>query len=158
MNKRITTALLASGLMLGGIGTAQMAFAQDAEPEPSPGVEVQDETEDQVRPDREPGERRRGCGHGLETAAETIGIDVEDLRTALDEGQSIAEVAEANGVDPQEVIDAMVAESTERLDAKVDEGRLTAEEADERLAEKSERIEDRVFGVDTEADVPAVAA
>lgn len=55
-------------------------------------------------------------GERLETVAELLGIEVEDLRAALSEGQSVAEVAEANGVDPQTVIDQLVADGTERLE------------------------------------------
>ncbi|MFP5256255.1 MAG: hypothetical protein ACLGI8_10455 [Acidimicrobiia bacterium] len=63
----------------------------------------------------------RGFGHHdrgahLETVAEVIGISVEDLRAALADGQSIAEVAEANGVDRQDVVDALVEEAMARLD------------------------------------------
>jgi prolyl-tRNA editing enzyme YbaK/EbsC (Cys-tRNA(Pro) deacylase) len=51
----------------------------------------------------------------IRTAAEAIGIDVGELRAALRDGQTIAQVAEANGVEPQDVIDALVARSTERI-------------------------------------------
>jgi hypothetical protein len=52
---------------------------------------------------------------GLDVIAETIGIDAETLREELVGGATIAEIAEANGVDPQAVIDALVAEFTERV-------------------------------------------
>jgi len=64
-------------------------------------------------------------GHGgarleaLTTAAETIGVTVEELRIALRGGQTIAQVAEANGVDPQAVIDALVAEVTANLEQRI---------------------------------------
>ena len=38
----------------------------------------------------------------------TIGISEDDLRAALQDGQTLAEVATANGVEPQAVIDALV--------------------------------------------------
>ena len=41
--------------------------------------------------------------------ADTIGIPVEDLVAALKDGQSIAQVAEANDVERQAVVDALVA-------------------------------------------------
>lgn len=55
-------------------------------------------------------------GMKLEAAAEAIGISVDDLKSALKEGKTIAEVAEANGVDRQTVIDALVAAGNEQLD------------------------------------------
>ena len=60
-------------------------------------------------------------GERLDAAAEAIGITEDELRTALEGGQSIAQVAEANDVDVQTVIDALVADATERLEAAIDE-------------------------------------
>jgi len=42
--------------------------------------------------------------------AGVIGISEDDLKTAIQSGQSIADIAKAHGVDPQKVIDALVAE------------------------------------------------
>lgn len=85
-------------------------------------------------------------GPGLDAAAETLGLSVEDLRTALSEGQSLADVAAANGVDVQSVVDALVAEAQAHMAEKVAEGDLTQEEADERLATVTERITAMVNG------------
>jgi hypothetical protein len=57
---------------------------------------------------------------GLDVIAEAIGIDAETLREELAGGSTIAEIAEANGVDPQVVIDALVAEYTERVTSLVE--------------------------------------
>jgi hypothetical protein len=57
---------------------------------------------------------------GLDVIAEAIGIDAETLREDLAGGATIAEIAEANGVDPQVVIDALVAEYTERVTSLVE--------------------------------------
>ncbi len=96
----------------------------------------------------ERGERREGHrerrGENAEELAGLLGITAEELHDALRDGSTIAEVAEANGVDVQTVIDAMVADVTERVAAQVEAGELTQEEADERLAEATERITDRV--------------
>jgi len=72
-------------------------------------------------------------GHGrnlLGSAAEVIGIDTTDLAQALRDGQTVAKVAGENGVDPQTVIDALVAEANARIDEKAaeegwDEERVT---------------------------------
>ncbi len=88
------------------------------------------------------GEQGRRGGPDLERAAGALGITAEELRTALRDGQTIAQVAEAQGVDVQAVIDAMVAGVKEHLDEKVASGDLTQAEADERLAEATERITD----------------
>ena len=86
----------------------------------------------------------RGVRLGMEAAAEALGMSTEDLRTALRDGRTMAEVAEAQGVEVQTVIDALIAEVDEHLDERVADGDLTQDEADERLAAATERITDRV--------------
>ena len=66
---------------------------------------------------------------GLAAAADTIGIAAEDLRAALHRGETIAEVAEANGVGTEQVIDALLAEFDLRLHAEVAAGRISAADA-----------------------------
>jgi hypothetical protein len=85
-------------------------------------------------------------GRHLEAAAQAIGIEVEALREALEGGQTIAQVAEANGVAVQTVIDALVADASAHLDEAVADGRLTQEEADAKKAELVERVTARVNG------------
>jgi ribosomal protein S20 len=82
----------------------------------------------------------RGRGPKLEAAAEPLGLSEEDLREQLRDGKTLAQVAEDRNVDKQKVIDAMVAEAITRIDQKVQDGDLTAEEANERKAELEERI------------------
>lgn len=88
-----------------------------------------------------PGHHR---GAGMDAAAEALGLSDDELREQLRGGSSLAEVAEAQGVDVQVVIDALVAELSERLAERVESGDLTQEEADEKLAEATERITERV--------------
>ena len=64
-------------------------------------------------------------------AAELIGMDVEALWEAVDSGQSIADVATANGVEPQTIIDALVAEEEALIAEMVAAGELSEEEAAE---------------------------
>lgn len=82
----------------------------------------------------------------LEETAAAIGIEVADLREALVRGQSIAEVATANGVDPQTVIDALVADFNAYVDQAVANGRITEEVAAEKKANAPERISALVNG------------
>jgi hypothetical protein len=93
-----------------------------------------------------PGHGPRFLGARLEAAAEAIGITADELRTALEDGSTIAEVAEANGVDVQTVIDALVAEATARIEAAVADGSLDAQRADELQANLVERITAHVNG------------
>jgi polyhydroxyalkanoate synthesis regulator phasin len=98
-------------------------------------------------PGRGPG---GGPGHGgrghrlgavLETAAGALGITVEELRTALAGGQSLAGVAEAQGVQRQALVDALVAAANARVDEHLAEGDITQEQADARRAEVAERVD-----------------
>lgn len=77
---------------------------------------------------------RHGRGPGLDGAAAAIGITEDELGTALQDGSTIAEVADANGVDAQTVIDALVANASDHLDEEVTEGDLTEAEAADRKA------------------------
>jgi len=80
-------------------------------------------------------------GPPLDALAEAIGIDAEELRTALEEGQTPAEVAEANGVSRAELVDAIVADMNEHLDQAVEDGHLTEAEAQERRADAEEHAQ-----------------
>jgi hypothetical protein len=113
----------------------------------------------------------QGCDHGpgrhhgpnLDVAASAIGIDVDALRDALRDGSTLAQVAEAHGVDPQTVIDALVADVQSHLAEQVASGELTQAEADQRLADATERITDHVQNgrperPDAPADRPAPPA
>ena len=68
----------------------------------------------------------------------------QELRTALHEGKTLAEIAEAEGVEVDTLVDALVAAATERAKQAVTDGRLTQERADELLAGLPERIETAV--------------
>ena len=85
-------------------------------------------------------------GPGLEAAASAIGISVEDLRTAVKGGDTVAEVAAANNVEVQTVIDALIADATTHLNQAVADGRLSEADAAERAADLSERITAMVNG------------
>jgi hypothetical protein len=70
-----------------------------------------------------------GRGHGgdrgekrqemLTAAADAIGITADELKTAIEGGQTIAQVAEANGKSVQSVIDALVAQATTDLTQRI---------------------------------------
>lgn len=90
----------------------------------------------------------RGPGHGpgLEAAAEALGLSLDDLRQALSDGSTVAEVAAEQGVDVQVAIDAMVADLEAHLADEVASGEHTQEEVDAILADATERITAMVNG------------
>ena len=75
------------------------------------------------------GQRNHDATECAELAALVGAADCEALKTALDDDQTLAQIAESNGIEPQTVIDAMVAEMTAELDAKVESSAITEERA-----------------------------
>jgi hypothetical protein len=88
---------------------------------------------------------QRGPGHhfqhaarvALDTAATYLGVTEAELRASLRDGQSLADVAKAEGKSVDGLVDALVREATERLDQAVEDGKLTDAQRDE-LAEHLE--------------------
>jgi hypothetical protein len=100
-----------------------------------------------ARPDHGPGHGRGPGGPGfgnLDTAAKALGMTADELRTALQGGKSLADVAKAKGIDPSKVVDALVADLKAHLDADVKSGEHTQAEADQILAQAKTRIQDFV--------------
>ncbi len=88
-----------------------------------------------------------GPGAGREVAAaaaEALGISEDELRTAAQEGTSLAQLAEREGVATSAVVDAMVAAAEAHLTEEVTEGELTRAEADARATELEARITESV--------------
>lgn len=99
-----------------------------------------------ARPAGGPGMGRHGPGPGLDAAATALGMSQDELRAALQEGQSLAEIAQGRGIDPQVVIDAVLADLQAHLAEEVASGEHTQEEADAKLAEATGRITAMVNG------------
>ena len=89
-----------------------------------------------------PGRGHRGPG--MEAAATALGMTTDELRTAVQSGQTLAQIAADKGVDVQVVIDALKAELAAHLAEEVTSGEITQEQADQKLAQASERITDMV--------------
>jgi hypothetical protein len=102
---------------------------------------------------------RGGPGFDGEVLATLLDVDVDTLRSELRAGDTVAEIAADQGVDVQTVIDSLAAEAESHLDLAVENGRLTQEEADAKLADMTERITDFVNNGfphhDTETDTDA---
>ncbi len=83
-------------------------------------------------------------GSLVSTLAELLEMDVADVVTELQTGISIAELAESHGLEPQQVVDAFLADHQAMLDAAVESGRITQEQADEMQAHMAEEIAERI--------------
>jgi hypothetical protein len=94
-----------------------------------------------------PGPGGRGPGHGrvdLSAVTDYLGITAAQLRTQLEAGKSLADVAKAEGKTVSGLQDAIVAAATKKLDAAVAAGNLTAEQKAARLAELKSHLDDVV--------------
>ncbi len=122
------------------------------------------------------GREGRGGGHGggqgrqerramaLDAAATALGTTADDLRTQLESGSTLAQIATAKGVDVQTVVDALVAEANAKLAQAVTDGKITQAQADTRSEKLTERITDMVnngrpqHGDQPPADLPPAPA
>lgn len=80
------------------------------------------------------GDKRAQRGAQIAVVVKALGITAEELRTELQAGKSVADVAAAKNVSISTIVDAVVAEQTTALKQAVTDGKLTQEQADQRLA------------------------
>ena len=166
MRKKLIMATTAGVLALGGVAVAVPALA-DTDSASSAVDRIKDalsglvddgsltqEQADEVATTLSEAGLGRGGHHGgdrigLETAAETLGLTEDELRTALEpDGTSLADVAADQGVDVDTLVDALVQAQQDRIAQAVEDGRLTQEEADERLTDLEARVTERVNSED----------
>jgi hypothetical protein len=92
-----------------------------------------------------------GFGHhhhyDLDEAAAYLELTEDALRTQLESGKTLAQVAQAQGKTVAGLIDALVAEEKQELAEAVTAGRLTQAQADGRLTDLRARVADKVDGV-----------
>ncbi|HEX2912362.1 MAG TPA: hypothetical protein VH186_16250 [Chloroflexia bacterium] len=86
------------------------------------------------------GGRSRGFGRGgegnplqmmLQPAANTLGLSMSELQSELIAGKSLAQVAQERNIDIQKVKDSMLAGIKSQLDAQVQNGRMSQQQATE---------------------------
>ena len=99
-----------------------------------------------------------GVGHGpgghrghhgfvdFAAAASYLGVTEAKLRASLEDGDTLAEIAKANGKTAAGLADALVAAAKADLDKKVAAGRLTSAQRASILADLESRIDDVVNG------------
>ncbi len=153
----VAPAAIAAAVLGGALGGAVLGIpgvsgAQDepttttAAPESSDEATTDDSTTDDTTTDE--ADCDRGFGHhlGLGAAAEALGLTEDELRTQVQDGATLADVAAAQGVEVQALIDALVADAQTHLDEEVAEGDLDQTEADSIAAELTDRVTAMVNG------------
>lgn len=105
-----------------------------------------------------------GHGHvlgfhaGLDAAATYLGLTEDELRTSLQAGKSLADVAEANGKSVDGLVAAMVTAAKADLAQAVTDGRLTQSQADQIASDLQAHIADLVNGTVGPPGLPAVSS
>jgi len=169
MNKRVASLVLVSAMGVGGVTSLAAGPALAAEPAGTVSQRLTDiknalkglvgdgtltqaqadkvaTTLDEALPRRGPGggHGMRGGVRGLSEAATVLGMTEAELRTALEGGTSLADLAAANGISKATLIDKLVAAAKTRIAADVKAGRITQAHADEHLADLTSRITEMV--------------
>ena len=78
----------------------------------------------------------------LKVAADLMGMNVRDLVAELQDGESIASVADTHGVTSQAIVDGYVAQLEERLKQPVENGRITQRMAEALVEQAREKLPD----------------
>jgi polyhydroxyalkanoate synthesis regulator phasin len=93
-----------------------------------------------------PGFHQHGRFGGLDAAATYLGLTDAQLRTQLESGKSLADVAKAQGKTVDGLVQAIVDSAKKKLDAAVTAGRLSQSEADSMLSELKSHAAEFVNG------------
>ena len=78
-------------------------------------------------------------GRHLDAAAAFLGLTETQLEEALRSGKSLAQIAKEKGKSADDLVDALVAATTKRLDQAVADGRMTKAQRDMVVADLKER-------------------
>lgn len=92
------------------------------------------------------GHRGGGFGRHLDAAAAYLGLTEAELRTRLEAGETLADVAKAEGKSVEGLVRALVDDDRPELDAAVAAGRVTDAQRTALLAAAEQRMTDLVNG------------
>lgn len=142
-------------LVVAAIAASGMAFAQSDGTDDT--VPPADAPTEEVAPGHRGGRgghhgMRGGAGH-LDQVADILGVDSQVILDELEAGGTLADVAEANGSSGAELVDAIVANLSERLSGAVGDEKIDQDKADEILAEATDKITTMVNS--TQAEIQA---
>ena len=84
---------------------------------------------------------------GLGAAADYLGLTPSELKTKLQSGKSLADIAKDQGKSVDGLVDAMVADAKKHLDQAVKDGHLTQAQEDQILGQIKQHMTDFVNGM-----------
>jgi hypothetical protein len=82
--------------------------------------------------------------HGLDAAADYLGLTESQLRTQLNSGKTLAEIAKSRDKSVDGLIAALKADTKKKLDAAVTAGRITKADEQRILGDLDQRLQDFV--------------
>jgi ribosomal protein S20 len=124
MKKLLASVTVAGLLAAGGASLAAGATAWAADP----GGSGADQPPSSGAPGQK-GQRGERAQLAIQTAAATIGVAPDDLRSQIKAGKTIAQVATEHGVDPANVVNAVIAALSQQIDQAAAQGTLDANRA-----------------------------
>ncbi|WP_426449895.1 hypothetical protein ACP26L_33355 [Paenibacillus sp. S-38] len=145
MKKKALPLTLALALM----AIAGTAYAQSTATTTGTDTSAAAQTAQSASKDRIGGLKGKGgFGHGASLdnteLLTLLGLDAQGLRTELQSGKSLSDIAAAKGVSDQTLTDLLVKQESARLDQAVTDGKLTQAQADERKAQLSTQVAERI--------------
>lgn len=156
--------IVPGALVIGGVTVGSMlapigfAAAQDDDTD-SDGTDSVEESESVTDGDEEESDWRgrigrrsgvRGHGPGLDVLTETLGLEADELRDALQDGKSLADIATEQGVSVDELKAALQQAAEERIDQALADGHIDEEKAAELKATLAEHVEAHINRSPTE--------
>ncbi|HEX5415717.1 MAG TPA: hypothetical protein VFZ25_08615 [Chloroflexota bacterium] len=157
--------IAAAGILCGALGAAAVAgaFAAPAPAaDPTPTATAQSQTAtptnaqpatqsstgqatNGAKPENDRGERGFGPGTAMgQPLATFLGISVQDLRTAVTGGQTLAQIAQAHGKTTDQLKSFLTDQEKTRLDSAVKNGKLTSDQETKALANFSGRLDNLI--------------
>ena len=138
---------LVAGVALAGaltVGTAGVAVAAEGS-----GTTTDSATTTQPQTGRHPLLRLKVRRATVKVVTDTLGVSREELRTAMQGGQTLTDYATSLGKEPQTLVDALTNAATTKLDQLVADGTITQERADtakSKLPARIDKVMNRHFG------------
>ena len=147
LKKPFITAVISSMLFAGAIVAVPLIASAENESNLVLNESLNDVDSNEGKDDKErsPRDKKHKKGfHMLGEIFEDLGLEREVVKAGAEAGQSLNELAEANGISSQAVIEAVTNAFTERLNNAVSEGKISGEKALEMAAELQEKAEEFV--------------
>lgn len=149
LTRRSAAVVTAAGLMTGGLLGGYMV-THAATPSPSAGSGAATSPTEESREGGHRDGARASRAEDEQQVADAIGISLGQLQAEERAGSTIAAIARNHSVDPQKVIDALVAAESKEIDAAVTAGTITQAQGDADKAATTARVTGDVNGVHRE--------